>query len=248
MRKLFFLLLIPALFACEEKDLTSENPAPSKDNINIQTSFIYDTLGLQLDSIYTNKVGLEFFFTEVSLVFSNFSFSEQGDTVINLPEPFFISMENKESFIGRIPPGGYSGKYSLQLGLDSAEGLGFNAAMANDEALRKSSVFRADGAGIDQVIIKGKLFDPTNPLDSVGSIPFEYRLGTPLTIQNKQSDTHNFSVSSSSKIPFIIQVNLWPVFKNLNIYADPLVESNPDNLFDISLAQQLADSLQISLF
>lgn len=248
MRKLLYFLLIPALFACEEKDLTSENPAPSPNNINIQTSFIYDTLGLQLDSIYTNNFGYEFFFEEVSLVFSNFSFIEQGDTVLRLPEPFLISMENKESFIGRIPPGGYSGKYTLQLGLDSAEGLGFNSAMADDKALKESSVFRKDGLGIDQVVLKGKLFDPTDPLDSVGSIPFEYRLGTPITIQNKISDVHNFSVSSSSKIPFIIQVNLWPVFRNLDIFQDPLVESNPVNLFDIGLAEQMADSLQISLF
>ena len=248
MRKFLYLLLVPVLFACEEKDLTSDNPAPSPNNISIQTSFVYDTAGLALDTIYTNNLGYRFFFEEISLVFSHFAFTEKDDTLIDLPEPFLISMENIESLIGVITPGGYSGKYSLRLGLDSADGLGYNASQATDEALKKSSVFRNDGLGIDQVVLRGKLFDPLDPLDSTGSIPFEFRLGTPITVQDRISDVQNFSVASSSKIPFILQVNLWPMFRNLDILARPKVESDPNNLFDMAAAIQMADSLQINLF
>ena len=65
MRKIFYFLLIPALFACEEKSLVEEDKVPDPNNISIQTSFVYDTLGLRLDSIYTNNLGQEFFFEEV---------------------------------------------------------------------------------------------------------------------------------------------------------------------------------------
>lgn len=248
MRKIFYFLLIPALFACEEKSLVEEDKVPDPNNISIQTSFVYDTLGLRLDSIYTNNLGQEFFFEEVQLVFSNYIFVESGDTVVSLPEPFLMDLKEPVKLIGVITPGGYSGKYGLQLGLDTTQGFGYNSSLAKDEDLKNSSVFRKDGWGIDQVIMKGKLFDPADPLDSIGKIPFEYRLGTPITVQNYNSDVQNFSVSSSSKIPFILQVNLWPIFKNLDIKEMPLIESDPDNVFDMKEAEMMADSLIISLF
>lgn len=248
MRKIFYFLLIPALFACEEKSLVEEDKVPDPNNISIQTSFVLDTSGLRLDSIYRNNLGQEFFFEEVTLVLSNYIFTEAGDSVINLPEPFLMTIEEPVKLIGKITPGGYSGKYGLQLGLDSAQGLGYTSGKAEDEDLKKSSVFRKDGLGIDQLVMKGKLFDPTDPLDSVGKIPFEYRIGTPLTVQTYYSDVQNFSVAGTNKVPFIIQIDLWPIFNDFDIYATPLLLSNPDNLFDMNDAIEMADSLRIDLF
>ena len=248
MRKFLFLLLVPAIFACEEKDLTQDNPPNEKKNINIQTSFILDTSGIRVDSIYTNNVGLEFFFTEVKVTFSNYVFTEQRDTIVHFPEPFMVSLERPERLIGELPIGGYSGTYGLQLGMDSTQSFGFTSSSAQDEVLKESTAFRDDNYGIDHVIIKGRVFDPTDPLDSVGKIPFEYRIGTYLLNQNRNSAIQNFSVSSSSQIPFILQVDLWPMFAERDIVQVPMVASDPDNLFDMAEAQTLADSLRINLF
>ncbi len=248
MRKLLFLLIVPAFFACKEKDLTTENPAKNKDNVNIQVSLRYDTSQVWLDTIYTNNVGLRFFFTDMSFAFSDYTFIEKGDTVLNQPEPFLITIENQERIISRFTPGGYSGKYSLRLGLDSAQGLFYSKPMAQDEELAQSNVFRLDQNGVDHIIFKGQLFDPLDPLDTIGKIPFNFRIGTTALSRLKVSDITNFSVAGTAVIPFILEINLWPVFNELNIYDRPIITTNPSNQFDMDAATEIADSLKISLF
>lgn len=248
MRKLLFLLIVPAFFACKEKDLTTENPAKNKDNVNIQVAITYDTVGVQLDTIYTNNLGQRFYFTEMSFAFSDYTFSESGDTILREVEPFLITSDNKERLIARFEPGGYSGKYSLRLGLDSAHGLGYIQALAQDEELKNSSVFRLDGNGINHIIFKGRLFDPLNPLDSIGKIPFDFRVGTTAYSRSKVSDVNNFSVSGTAIIPFILQIDLWPVFNEMNIYDRPVIKTDPTNQFDMEAALEIADSLAVYLF
>ncbi|WP_417602629.1 hypothetical protein [Owenweeksia hongkongensis] len=248
MRKLFLLLIVPAFFACKEKDLTTENPAKNKDNVNIETSILYDTSTVHLDTIYTNNLGLEFYFTEMSFAFSDYTFAEKGDTILHRPEPFLITAKNQERLISRFVTGGYSGQYGLRLGLDSAQGVGYTKAMAQDDELKNSSVFRLDADGIDHIVIKGKLFDPLDPLDSIGKIPFDIRIGTTAYSRSKISDVNNFSVSGTAVIPFIVQINLWPVFNDMQLYDRPVIKTDPTNQFDMDAALEVADSLQVNLF
>lgn len=248
MRKLFLLLIVPAFIACKEKDLTTENPAKNSDNVSIQVAIIYDTLGVNLDTIYENELGLRFFFTEMSFVFSDYNFTEKGDTLLSQPEPFLITAENKERLIGKFAPSGYSGGYSIRLGLDSAQGVGYTMAMAQDEELKNSSVFRLDADGVNHIVFKGMLFDPLDPLDSIGKIPFDIRVGTTAYSRLKMSSVTNFSVSGTATIPFILQIDLWPVFNEMNLYDRPVITTDPANQFDMEAALEVADSLQVNLF
>lgn len=249
MRKLLFLLIVPAFFACKEKDLTTENPAKSKDNANIQVVITYDTTAVRMDTTYTNNVGLRFYFTEMSFAFSNYTFSEKGDTILNVPEPFLVSFDKREKLIAQFLPGGYSGKYGLTLGLDSSQGLGYIQALATDEELKNNpDVFRLDANGINHIILKGRLFDPLDPLDSIGKIPFDFRVGTTALARHKISDVANFSVSGTAIVPFILEINLWPVFNELNIYDRPIITTDPTNQFDMEAAIEIADSLGVYLY
>lgn len=249
MRKiLLFALFVPVFFSCKEKDLSDNNPAPSTDNVVLQTSFIYGEDGIHYDSLYSNELGLQFYFSEVSVVFSNFVFTENSDTTLWLKEPALFSPSENQRLIGKLEPGGYAGKYSLRLGLDSLEGFNFSSGMAEDEPLKNSSVFRQDKQGIDQLIIKGRLLDPMNIFDSIGTIPFEYRVGTYLTSKIYISDNQNFNVSGNAKIPFIVQINLLPILDEFDMYTTRTIISDRNKWPDMAVALEMADSLQIGLF
>lgn len=249
MKKIFSLVLLSALFACEEKDLTVDNPAPSDKNILLATSFIYGDEGLNPDSVLTNDLGYRFFITEVQLVASHFFFVEGEDTVVERTEPFVVSMKQTDELILNMPPGGYSGYYGLKFGLDSLESATITPSKLDEDSdLKNADVFRNDKLGIDHVIIKGRLINPTDPMDSTGTINLNYRLGTYYTTKVKTSQNLNFSLMRDSQVKFIMQVDVEPLLNSFDMFKTPQIVTDPTIPVDFNTALDMADSLKIGLF
>ncbi len=249
MKKIFGLLLLSALFSCE-KDLTEENPAPSEKNILLATSFIYGEQGsINPDSVFTNDLGYGFFITDIQLVVTKFFFVQKGDTIITREDPFIVDMKQTDELLVVMPPGGYSGYYGVTLGLDSAASADINpGSLDKDSELQNSDVLRKDNLGIDHVVIKGRLINPLDPLDSTGTLPFEYRLGTEATQKTKTSLMHNFSLMRHSQVKFVMLVDLEPVFNSFDILLFPKITTDPSVPVDFATATDMADSLKIGLF
>ncbi len=249
MKKILLLALFSSLIACEEKDLTDDNPAPEDKNTLVATSFIYGEKGIHSDTALSNDLGYSFFITDIQVVVNEFYFVEEGDTVADRTEPFIVSLKETDQQLLKLPPRGYSGYYGLQFGLDSIESF-FASPLLLPEGneLRNSNVYRKTADGIDQFIIKGRLLDPDNPLDTIGTIPFQYRLGTYATTRTEASLNQNFALARNSNVKFVLQINLEPVFEMLDIKKFPKVTSDPTVPADIALAISMAENLEIDLF
>lgn len=251
MRKYLALLVLPLAFACEEKDLTPDNPAPDPENLFIGTSFVYGEEGINPDSMLTNDLGYNFFIEEVKLVLSDFYLVDQaeGDTIVNDSTAFSVSLEDPRQDMVVLGPGGYSVKYGLRLGLDSLHGALISpATVPPGSDLTDNDLYRKDGFGIDHVIIRGRLLDPFDPLDSIGKIPLEYRLGTYLTSRMIKSDQRNFSIERTSKVKIVLYVDLKPMLHQFELLNRPKVSTDLSNQVDLLFAKQMSDSLKVALF
>lgn len=250
MKKIFGLLALSLLISCED-DISTNNPDPNpnEDNVLLASSFLYGNVGINPDSMLVNNLGYAFFVTDMSLVFSSIYFVEGGDSVAGSTDPFVVSLGSFDQFVLKLLPGGYSGDYRLELGMDSLTGATFDpAALPANDPLIEADVFRLDGTGIDQIIIKGRMIDPTDPLDTIGNLPFEYRIGTDITTRYYQSLQQNFSVTRNAKAKLIMQIDLEPVLKDFDILATPYVVSDPSVPVDMAKAVEMADNLSIGLY
>lgn len=250
MRKILPFLLLLFLFACKEKDLTTDNPGPPQENTLLATSFIYGDQGtIHPDSLLTNNLGYSFYITEVQVVLTDFFLREDQDTIITKDEPFIVSLKETDQYLVVLPPGGYSGYYGIRIGLDSVESVNIKPSkLPEGNELKNSDVFRNDGFGIDHLIIKGRLLDPLDPLDSVGKIPLEYRVGTYATSRVKGSLMKNFSISRNSSLKFVLQLDFEPIFNDFDLLNTPKITSDISNPADFLMAIDMADSLGVGLF
>ncbi len=249
MKKILILALCSSLVACEEKDLTTDNPAPEDKNTLVATSFIYGDHGIHPDTALTNDLGYSFFITDIQVVVNEFFFVESGDTIARRTEPFIINMTETDQPLVKLAPGGYSGYYGFQFGLDSANSVGATPiTLPEGNELRNSDVYRKGADGIDHFVIKGRLIDPDNPLDSVGTIPFEYRIGTYATTRVEASLKQNFSLARNSRVKFVLQFDVKPIFKPLDIKKFPSITSDPTNPIDIAAAIAMSQNIDIGLF
>ncbi|MDZ7849041.1 MAG: hypothetical protein U5L96_21265 [Owenweeksia sp.] len=249
MRKIAFILGTLAIVACKEKDLTSKNPAPDPENTSIRTSFVYDSEAYYSDTALTNNLGQRFFIDEVVIALSDFYFQQHGDTVAYQHKPFVVASDATDNKLIELEPNGYTGFFGIRVGLDSASQADVAAnGLESGSELSDYSLLRASGNGIDNVIIRGRLIDPQDPLDSTGSIALEYRLGLSVTSKLVKSLTKNFSIEPTSNLPIIMVVDLKPVLENLDMEARPLVTTDPQNLVDYNLAIEMAENLEVNLF
>lgn len=249
MRILLPLFLVLIIFtSCGEDDKTGDNPGPVAENTVMRLSLVYDGEKLPTDSIM-NNLGQTFFIEDVTLVFSDFYFREGADTSVYRRESFVLSSSKTDNSVVIMPPGGYSGSYGLRFGLDSAASMDIAlGGIPSDSELRDADVLRASGDGIDHAIITGRVFDTSDPTDSVGNISLSYRLGTEALNRLKTSLQKNFSVQGDRIVSVVVQVDLGPVFSDLDMVARPIVVTDPQNLVDYNLAIQMANNLKIELF
>lgn len=252
MKKLVFLSAILTLFisSCKEKDLTEDNPDLPEENVHVGVSFLYDEKGLSPDSIITNNLGNRFYVTEVKFLMSNFFIFSESDS-IKAPDDVFktFSLTNTSELIMLLPDGGYSGFYGFTVGLDSIYNYTIIPTDTDeDSGLRDEDIIRNDGFGYNSIVIKGRVFDPADPNDSIGKIPFEYQVGSELLSKNVRSNLTNFAVTSTTQVNFILNVDIEPIFSDFDITKRPTASTQVGNTVDIAIVTQIRDDIQISLF
>ncbi len=248
MRTLLGILSLLFVISSCEKDLTSENPDPVEENIVAHASFVYGNNGLKRDTLYTNQLGQSFYFEDINLVFSGFTLAQGADTILHDSTLFQLSFDDREEPLVFLEPGGYSLKYQVKLGVDSLRGANLTSGDLQADDIDASGVLRGQKQGINHIIIKGRMPDPSKPDDSTAFIPLQYKIGTYLTTKEYSSDQLNFSVIRRSTVPLIFYIDVEPIFNDFNFLSRPIVETEISNPIDLAIAVQMADSLRVGLF
>lgn len=233
------------LSSCQEKDLLVDNPPPPTDNLFWSFVPYYGEEGLDYDSIYQNELGISFMIDSVSLLITDVNFYDQNlkQTIDTAPNFIYLTRGNSEKLNGLLPAGGYYGSYNIFLGADS-----LNALKHRQEVQKIApAMVREDIFGLDFFKIKGRIFDPSKLPDTV-LIPVEYTLGTYLLADTMNTDLRSFSIDNNQQITIVLLTDLKPVLNKLNFNLIQDIYSDPTDLQDFTLAQQLKDSLAIGIF
>ncbi len=249
MKKLALLAgLTLSIVACKEKDLTDNNPALPDENIQMKTSFLYDGEGFSEDSILTNNVGNVFHITDIKFLISDLYLINKGDSSSLDTGYYKFDQKNVDKYVALLDGGGYSGFYGFRLGLDSMETVSLNPQNARGDGLLDQDLIRNDAFGYNGFVIKGRVRDPQDPLDTIGKIPFEYHIGGYYINRVLRSEMLNFSVSNTTTANFILNVDPEPIFNDFDIVATPTVTSDFSDPVDFEIAEMMMDSLRIKLF
>lgn len=246
-KQLLLIGLALGLFAaCKEDSLLEDNPAPSGDNIEWNFVIYYGEDPAKFDSVYVNGNGVHFMLDTVSLLIGDIGFYDRNlEMEIDTGRNFFhLSNLKPTALQGRMPAGGYYGSFHMVAGTDS---LGGAQNLQKIVALDPSLV-REDEYGMDFFRIRGRIFDPSLPMEDSVYIPISYTIGTYLLADTSYSDLRSFSIDNLQKMRIFLLADLKPILHSLPMNLVQEVESDPSNTQDFTIARLMADSLSIGIF
>lgn len=243
---LFIGLILAVFSSCKEESLIEENPAPSGDNVEWNLVTYYGDRPVDFDSVYINATGVHFMLDTISLLVGDIGFYDRNlemelDTGRNF---FMLSNLNPTKRSGRLPAAGYYGSFHMVAGTDSAGAVdNLQEILAIDPSL-----VREDDYGVDYFRIKGRIFDPTLPIEDSVMIPISYTIGSYLLTDTTVSETRSFSIDNLQQVRIFLLADLKPMLNTLPMGLVQEVESDPTNTQDFTIAQLMADSLSIGIF
>lgn len=252
-KTLFFLLpFLTLTLACEEADLSTENPAPSGENVEVTFVPYYADSALVYDTSYVNNRGNRFFIDSVSILVSDMRFYPITDEENPVdPEPNFVEFRSQgdKKLVGTMPPGGYNGYFRFGIGVDSAQ---FNELMKDPKTIAQNEVLNENlremrGFGFDHLKIHGRLFDPMTT-DSTGTLPFEYVIGSYFLADTISTEVRAFSVDADRKVKLVMICDLKPALEEFDIYSLRYISSDYFDAIDFQAAQYISDSLRYKIF
>ena len=248
MRQFLLALCCGTLFlsSCQEKDLLVNNPPPATDNLFWSFVPFYGDEGLNYDSIYTNQLGIDFIIDSISIFISDVSFYDENlsQTLDTTPNFIHLTRGNNQQLNGSLPAGGYYGKYQVIIGSDSSNTARFEQSVGSIAP----ELVREDGYGFDFFNIKGRIFDPLQPLSDSIMIPVEYTIGTYLLTDTIFTDRRSFSIDNNQQVTIVLLGDLKPILNNLNFNLIQEITSDPTEAQDFLAAKLLRDSLSIGIF
>jgi hypothetical protein len=234
------------LSSCQEKDLLVDNPPPATDNLFWSFVPFYGDEGLKYDSMYTNKLGIDFIIDSVSILISDVSFYDENleQTLDTVPNFIYLTRGNNEQLNGSLPAGGYYGKYQVIIGSDSSRTAQFQQSIGSIAP----ELVREDEYGFDFFNIKGRIWDPSEPQEDSIMIPVEYTIGSYLLTDTMFTDRRSFSIDNHQQVTIVLLGDLKPILDNLNFNLTQEIISDPSDVQDFTNAQMLRDSLSIGIF
>ncbi len=239
-------LLYFSLSSCEEDSLVDNNPNPPVDNIELNFLTYYGGEPIKFDSLYTNNVGSKFIFDTVSMLVSDISFYDYNleQTIDTARNYLKLSNYRSSGLTGILPAQGYYGNFQLVLGADSAQTVKDLPLLLQTDP----EWIRGDAFGINFFKIKGRIFDPTTPPQDSIMIPIQYTLGSYMLADTSTSDVRGFSIDNLQQMKIFLLADLEPVLGNIPMEVVDRIKSDPTNTQDFSIAQAMADSLNIGIF
>lgn len=236
------------LVACEEKSISSNNPAPTDKNILIDLIPFYGDSALVYDSLYLNRFSNRFYVDSIVFSMSDIMFIPvNSDDTINLEKNYVLfTTGNNSHAVARFPSGSYDGRLMIIGGVDSSAYRDIEMSGSVPKPLKK--VKRADENGYENFVLYGRMFDPTKPLDTVPTMPIEYHVsGYPLA-DTIYSGQRNFSIDEKRDVTIIMLVDIKPALNIFDLFLLDKIESDFTDFSDISAARAFRDSLKFGIF
>jgi hypothetical protein len=247
-----FLIFVLGFSACKEDDLTINNPVLPRENVRLTSSFIYHDASFSYDSLFIDGAGNQFYIDELKVMVGNFYLVQSTGDTIFADKRLTMTPEDADKLAMRLTPGGYTAYAGASIGLDSAGAA--DAILSSpdaDDPINDPDFKRTPNSGapgFNHLVIKGRILDPSNPDDSIGTIPFSYQVGTEELVRSRRSDVFNFAVSGDRVARFILQVDIGGALSNRDVLSRPVIISDPTNSADFTAATEIMNNTVFFVF
>lgn len=245
---LLFMALGTMLVACEEENISSDNPAPTEKNLVIDLVPFYGDSALVYDSLYINRFSNRFHVDSIVFSMSDIMFVPvNSDDTINLEKNYAVfTTGNNSQAVARFPAASYDGRFVIISGVDSSAFWDIEMRGSVPEPLKK--VKRTDKRGYENFVLYGRMFDPTKPLDTVPTIPLEYHISGYELADTLYSGHRNFSIDEKRNVTIIMLVDIKPALNIFDLFLLDEIKSEFNDFQDISAAKAFRDSLKFGIF
>ncbi len=250
---LYFCFALILCSSCEEKDLSEKNPALPKENVLVAATFLFNDGNLPKDTILTDGAGNQFFISEIKVLLNNLYFVNFFKDTIRVDGRYLFTREETDNLITRLEPAGYSAYLVADVGMDSLAAVEARTGggLSESDPLMDIDVKRpidASGFGYNHLIIKGRIIDVANPLDTNGTIPFSYKIGTDELVKRINSEVVNFRVEAVKPVKFVFVIDVGRALQSKNLKARSEVVTDKSNLADFNAATEVMNLTQFFLF
>lgn len=247
--------LLAVLWACKEEDLSDENPNPPEENIEVDLIVTYGDSTIARDSAYQNDLGETFYIDSVRILMSNLIFEPQGSDDTLMPDLNFRILRNTDfrKRVAKLPAGGYNGRFTLSIGLDSSAFFQFfdpeNPDFGRLATPEIAPMVNMGFGMVNNVEIFGRVEYFESVLDTVPSImPMHLRTAGMLLTNKINTQTLSFSISNTKTMRMVLFCNLKPFFQGYSVESRPVISADPSDGQDMAAAVRLRDSLKFGFF
>lgn len=244
------LLLLTAVWACEEPNITSQNEPRDPDNVRLSVIPFYGDSAMVTDTAYLTDQGELFYFDSLKVLASNLMFIpvQSDDTVSADMEYELMGPPFYSDLIDSIPPGGYNGKFILTLGVDSFP-VGPNGSMQVPLKLTRNEELKLPfGFGYYHFLLYGKVVTsaPTDTVEETEEV--RWKIGGLELNDTVYAQTTAFSVDNQNEMRLVLTCNLKDALGQVFIENNPVITSDPSDFQDFQRAQLIRDTLEFGLF
>ena len=228
------LLLAIAFGGCKQSILEDEGGNTIDENIRLRIFPYWNNYFFSTDSIYL--AGGSFIqIDKISIIHSNFTFVNDGDTLEPGPVVEWHTGMGNEIFMGSLPTGTYSGFYFFNIGVDSVSDAFPPSFYPEGSVLGKGDHYRGPLlGGYNYVTITGNIVNPAAPLLGP-SIPMTWLIATQ-DLVTTYDRAKSFNVVPGKYVTIDVKLDVSKLFTSLSPLTTPTIASNPNDQNDFDQA------------
>lgn len=249
MKKIALLIASLVVLASCEREIPTVDPS-ALDNRNIYVRMYKYWNGGVLDKSKVLEInGSKIKIDHIYLTMSKFRYVSADGMVEQKTESDLTSLDVLSTStvkLGYLPAGNYNGTLHYRVGLDSARTYTPPSQLETSNPLSTGDVWGGSDLGHSYFQIEGGIFDPADTVMTTPSQNFIWRVGT-VGLRMDFEDKRNFNVPASNDVFFVVNLDVEKLFLGLSPTLTPVINSDPSDNTDMSLAQVLRNNIQSEL-
>jgi hypothetical protein len=249
LKHLAYLLLACVVFsACSKKE---ENPQPSEKTPPVDSTK-YGLLSMHMhmevngneaysyEGVHTLEDGREVSFSMAQFYLFDIELVKENYALYRIPNKVLLrTMDSASYYLGRVPLGKYK-SIRFKVGLPSQLDTSVSTSILNKPEMFFRNDAKTDGHIL--AFIKGKI-DTTSDLSGSANIPFEYKIGTSISLREVKMGNTTYEVKQTGMEYVHLVFDPSKVFAGIALHDESnlRVATKEDNTK--AIAQKIADNI-----
>jgi hypothetical protein len=249
LKHLAYVLLACVVFsACSKKE---ENPQPSEKTAPLDSSK-YGLLSMHMhmevngneaysyEGVHTLEDGRQVSFSMAQFYLFDIELVKENDALYRIPNKVLLrTMDSASYYLGKVPVGKYK-SIRFKVGLPSQLDTSISTSILNKPEMFFGNDVKTNGHVF--AFLKGKI-DTTSDLSGSANIPFEYKIGTSISLRDVKMGNTKYEVKQTGMEYVHLMFDPSKVFNGISLHDESNLRLVSKEENTSALAQKIADNI-----